>query len=294
LVYLLISIAGLGALGILMRYSVTRGARALPLNFVFRGVVALVMGLFLWGQTGLSNAGTFVWPAPWLLSAASVAFWVSGISAIKAVQHGPLGVTWTILRCSMVLPVAASILLWDEFAYPGSAHLVAIRGLGIALGLGTVLFYGLMLQRQRGSGSVADRAWAPWMVLAFLSQGAWEVCLRATRDLADGPSRSLFLIVVFGASAILTVPLMWITGARLRRLELKLGAILGLSALVGSGFRIAALSTVDGTILFPLTTVAVILIAQGAGRLFWRERLEYGWIGLAIGSAAALLLTMGR
>ena len=133
--YLIISIAGLGALGILMRYSVARGAQALPLNFVFRGVVALVMGLFLWGQTGLSNAGTFVWPDPWLLSAASAAFWVSGISAIKAVQHGPLGVTWTILRCSMVLPVAASILLWDEFASPGSANLIAIRTLGITLGI---------------------------------------------------------------------------------------------------------------------------------------------------------------
>ena len=37
----------------------------------------------------------------------------------------------------------------------------------------------------------------------------------------------------------------------------------------------------------------VILIAQGAGRLFWRERMTHGWIGLTIGAAAALLLTIG-
>jgi len=66
-----------------------------------------------------------------------------------------------------------------------------------------------------------------------------------------------------------------------------------LSAIVGTGFRIVALRTVDGTVLFPLTTVAVILIAQAAGRVIWKERVPHAGMGLALGLAAAVLLTLG-
>ena len=291
--YLIISILFLSALSVLMRHSVGRGASPLGLNLVFRGSVAVYMALplLLSGQLWDAISG---WQADGLLIAvASAGFWVAGIAAIKSVQLGPLGISWTILRCSMVLPVLVSILYWRELDLWPVSGLLVMRLLGIALAVATVVVCGTGYGR---SASLSDRRptreWALWMAAAFVGQGVWEICLRATHGFPDDHARSLFLICVFGISGVLTLPAMALSGGRLGRTDVKYGLLLGVCALFGTGCRVLALKDVDGTVVFPLSTVSIMLFAQAAGRLVWKERIAHSALGLALGIAAVLLLTL--
>jgi len=287
--YLVVSILFLSAMAVLLRQSVARGATPLTLNLVFRGSAALFMLVpFLLGREAAGS-----WKAGgWLALVAAVSFWLTGIASIKCVQLGPLGPSWTILRCSMILPVAASVFYWHEVSLWPVSGVALMRLSGIVLGVVAVIVCGL----SRPASALERRPlrpWLLWMAAAFLSQGVWEICLRATRGFGAGESRALFLLFVFAASCVLTLPALAVTRTRMSGADLKYGTLLGLCAFLGTGCRVLALKTVDGTIVFPVTTVSVMLAAQAAGRFFWAERLPRAVFGLALGIAAVLLLTLG-
>ncbi|MDA0746236.1 MAG: hypothetical protein O2954_06940 [bacterium] len=287
--YLVVSILFMGLLSLFMRYSLGRGADPLSLNFVFRGAVALFLLL-----PHLDNLTNLLarWEASALLTTvAALSFWLSGLASLKAVQLGPLGASWTILRCAMVLPVLASILYWGELSSSASTLYAALRLGGVVLAFATVIFYGLA-SRGRRPGVTSRNGWTAWMAAAFLSQGIWEICLRATADFHHNESRALFLLGVFAFSSLFTLPVMLWTRTRLRTLEIGYGFLLGGCALLGTGTRVLALRDVPGTIVFPLTTISVIFITQAAGRFLWGEKIRHGGIGLIMGLVAALLLTL--
>jgi len=294
-IYLIVSIFFVSLMSVLMRYSLSKGATALALNFSYRGTAALAVLAMLLFKTGPATLRAD-WDLGWtLIAVASLSYWLTGLASIKSVQLGPLGPSWTILRCSMILPVIASILYWNELSVWPPDGPAAARVSGVVLGLVTVVVCGSG-RRASNEGSterVLRDQWLPWMTAAFLAQGVWEICLRATRGLAAGDERAVFLLVVFAASCLLTVPPLIIRGVRVRAKDLTYGAVLGLCALGGTGCRVLALREVDGTIVFPATTVCAMLLAQLAGRYIWGEKTPRAALGLVLGIASVLLLAIG-
>ena len=293
--YLTISIFFVSLMSVLMRYSLGKGATALALNFTYRGTAALAMLAWIAFRAEPMQMGAD-WGFGWVFMAvASLSYWPTGLASIKSVQLGPLGPTWTILRCSMVIPVLASILYWGELSiWPPDGQAVA-RVSGVIIGLVTVVVCG---SRGRGGnggnlGRPTRDHWMPWMAAAFLAQGVWEICLRATRSLSSGGDRIAFLLCIFIASSLLTVPPLLIRGVRVKGRDLAYGVLLGLCALGGTGCRVRALREVDGTIVFPATTVCAMLLTQLAGRYVWGETTPRATLGLVLGVVSVMLLALG-
>ena len=293
--YLIISIFFVSLMSVLMRYSLGKGATALALNFTYRGTAALAMLAWIALRTEPMELGAD-WGLGWMLVVVgALSYWLTGLASIKSVELGPLGPSWTILRCSMVIPVLASILYWGELSiWPPDSQTVA-RVLGVVLGLVTVMVCGS--GGRKGSGGEPGRSarahWLAWMAAAFLAQGVWEVCLRATRSLPSGGDRIAFLLCIFTASCLLTVPPLLIKGVRVKGRDLAYGALLGLCALGGTGCRVLALREIDGTVVFPATTVCAMLLAQLAGRYVWGERTPRAVLGLVLGLVSVVLLAIG-
>ncbi len=296
---LTIAILFMSLLAVTFRLGTARGAEPLGMNAAFRatgGIVMVAVALFtlrhrdfgeLWAQSG--NLG--------LVAAAF--FWLAGMAAIKAVALGHLGISWTVLRCSMVIATLASLLVWKEVPLSPVSGLLVMRLGGIVVITVAVIILGV--ERTRANhDSPADIAsnrvpwaWAAWLAAAFLAQGGWEISLRATRALPNNESRIFFFAVVCVTATFLTVPFMLAYRARFGRREIYYGMLAGLCSVIASGIRPWVLRDLDGIIVFPITTVSVTLLVLLAGVVFWRERLgKWGAVGIVTALLGMLLLTV--
>ena len=81
--------------------------------------------------------------------------------------------------------------------------------------------------------------------------------------------------------------------ARLGWRELAFGLGAGAVVLVVSVSRIWALRELPGVVVFPVTTISVMVMVQLAGVGIWKERTGVrGWLGFAAGLGGVLLLTL--
>ncbi len=296
---LTIAILFMSLLAVTFRLGTARGAEPLGMNAAFRatgGIVMIAVASLtlrhrdfgeLWAQSG--NLG--------LLAAGF--FWLAGMAAIKAVELGHLGITWTVVRCSMVIATLASLFVWKEVPLSPLSGLLLMRLGGIIVITAAVIILGVERSRvQHGSRvPLAPKpgrwAWIAWLTAAFLAQGGWEISLRATRALPDNESRIFFFTVVCVTATFLTVPFMLAYRARFGRREIYYGMLAGLCSVIASGIRPWVLRDLDGIIVFPITTVSVTLLVILAGVVFWRERLgKWGAAGIVAALLGMLLLTV--
>ncbi len=299
MIYLALSIIFMTLLAIVIRLGVAKGVNALGMNMAFRCSAGVIMLVVMAGTVPLSRLAE-VWAiAGSTAIVASFFFWASGFASIKAVEHGRLGVSWTVLRCSMVIPTLASLFYWGEVPLvPVSGTLVA-RLAGVAVTTTAVILLGIdQAKRRRAGGTPKDgkgRAltWMLWIGTAFFAQGGWEIASRATRSFPDNESRLLFVAVVCVMASLVNIPVMILAKAPLGRKEITYGAMAGVCGVIASGVRLWALRDLDGIIVFPVTTVTVTLLVLLAGAVIWRERTgRWGLAGCAAALAGMALLTV--
>jgi len=300
MIFLALSILFMSLLAVCLRLGTARGADPLALNLVFRGTAGSLTIAAVLRSVPLSELA-----ASWQIAGnqallAAVFYWLAGYAAIKAVQLGHLGATWTVTRCAMVLPTTASLLIWHEVPLSPVSSLLVQRLGGIAVTTIAVILLGI--DRRRSQVSAASHpdqakhlgAWFFWLAAAFFGQGGWEICLRATRTLPDHNARLMFVMIVFTGAFVLTIPMVVVMRTPLRRKDLAYGVLAGVVATFASGLRVWALRDLDGVIVFPVTAVSVATLVMLAGRLLWRERIgAWGMAGFFAALAGMLMLTVG-
>ncbi len=295
--YLVLSIAAMTCLALVLRIAMARGTDALGVNVVFRAAAATsTVASVVLLLDGADVVG--LWPqVSWRVAWASVFFFLSGLASIKSLQHGHLGLSWGVLRCSMLLPVVASITIWREIpVWPVSALLlVRVAGM-ISACLAIALVTGGQARRAsvRVSSRQADRqTWLLWLGLAFLSQGMWEVVLRSTRDLPDDRARTLFVAGTFLGAALLSAGSVCVLDVRIRRRELGFGLAAGVLGALASGSRVWALRDLDGLVVFPVTTVTVMIAVHLLGGVIWREKTGLlSTLGFVLAVLSVLLMSL--
>lgn len=293
MVYLIISILSMSLLAVVLRLSMQQGAGALGVNTVFRGTAAVVMVAVALFSVDITATSDLLATVGLRACLAAFFFFLAGFASIKAVQLGPLGTGWTVLRCSMILPVLASLFVWREIPlFPMSKALI-LRMSGVFLCFLAVVLLGMgRRQKESSSNTSRNRAWFIWLSIAFLSQGAWDVVLRSTRILSDNDARMLFVAVAFAGAFCFSLPAMVAVKERLGRKELGYGLPAGLLGLLASGTKVWALRDIDGVIVFPVSTVSVMLLVQLSAVGIWREKTgRIGWLGFATALGGVLLLT---
>jgi len=287
LIYLILSITAMSALACVFRMAASAGVNPAGYNAWFRIWGGVIMVAVSAGAVDWSQAGSLFRAAGPLSMVAAVFFWAGGYSALKIVVYGPLGVSWAVLRCSMIVGTLASIFWWREVT-PETPLLFAARLGGVALIVLAVIF----LTRQHADRperplATWDRPkWIFWLCVTFCSQGGWEVCLRATKDcLPDDKSRVFFLTLVFALAGLASLPLLRFPKVRSGRKEILCGLLAAAVSAVGSGLRPWAIRDLGGVIVFPATTISVMLLVQAASFVFWRERIHRVLGPLAFGAA---------
>lgn len=292
MIYLLLSILFMSVANVYQRYTGLAGANAFGVNFVARlvsGGVALVAILAALGIEPIlqSSSSVLLWAC-----VGGVFYWMAGLAAIKAYSLGHLGISSTILRCSMVVPTAASLIFWHEvvFAFDSLAMWVVL--LSLVLMLMAILFSGMdQIRASTKRNEPFSRAWAVWITLAFASQGGWEITLRAAGGFATEQERQVYLALVFIVALVMSLGTLAVVRFIPRKKEIMFGVGLGVLAMLATFVRPAAIRDLSGVIVFPMTALGTMVLLNILSTLIWKTHLgRWGVTGLTAAVFAAVLL----
>lgn len=187
-----------------------------------------------------------------------------------------VGSVLTAFRMAMLIPIAASVLIWGETASP-------LQALGIVLALAALA---LMTRADGGPANKMSRVGQMALVfLVFCGQGASMTCLRWVRYAGlEGQLLKVIMVTGFTAGA-LGILFLLVRRIRPSRIDIGMGAFIGVYNLVGLVALLTALNHVPGTVFFPLLGCTVVTLDNLAAHFFWRERLDraaFFGVGLAL------------
>ena len=244
-------------------------------NYVAASLLSLVL---LGGRIPRPDAVTIM-----IGSVLGIAFVLGLLLLMAGIARGPLAVPVTVMRLSVAVPIAASIVIWGE--HPGG-----VQWVGIALGMVAILLFGWGLSKP---GAAAERGGNYWMliVLLFLVMGVADLLLKAFRELSPGTERLLFTWILFTVSAVFTWILIAVRRIPFKRKTFVLGLTLGVPNLFSTIFMLLALRTIPASIAFPFVNLTVIIGSALLALAVWKERIR-GLVlaGLAAAAAALVLL----
>ncbi len=194
-----------------------------------------------------------------------------------------VGAVLTAFRMAMLIPIAASVLIWGETASP-------LQALGIVLALAALV---LMTRADGGPARKMSRfGQMAFVFFVFCGQGASMTCLRWVRYAGlDGQLLKVIMVTGFTAG-ILGILFLLARRIRPNRIDIGTGVLIGVYNLIGLIALLTALNHVPGTVFFPLLGCTVVTLDNLAAHFFWRERLDRAaFLGVGLALAAILIAT---
>ncbi len=200
----------------------------------------------------------------------------------RSMNENGIGLTVSVMRISLVIPVIVSIVVYSEHA--STLRIVGLIMAFTALG---ILFKPSKVERSSSA--------LYYLLLIFLLTGIGDVTLKVFQ--ASGSpvfDKWMFMGVVFTTCALLSLLYILFKEKPIPSSEeVKVGILVGVPNLAASIFILMGLELVPASIAFPTSNLTIITGGTIIGRLYWKDvltRRHYIVISLAV--AAIVLLTM--
>lgn len=209
----------------------------------------------------------------------------------KAMELGPLSFTSMFFSSSLLLPISAGWLLWQE-----PVTLIQIIGVGVLLAA-----YYLATVSNTDEKRKANFRWLQVCLLAFIGNGSLAILSKLHQHLIPQRQINEYLIIAFGTSAIISL-FLFLLQTKVRKEDIthlkNPGFVLiALSAGAATGFAnqliIYLMSFVPSIVLFPCVNGGLMLVSILLSVILFGEKLTQKSIaGLVLGVTALILLSL--
>lgn len=224
---------------------------------------------------------------PQVLPEAFYGVFVGGLYAANLVFFGRsvllngIGLSVSVMRISLVMPVLVSVLVFHE-----------PMGLSKAAGL-VLTFAALGILFQPGRHEAAGSS-LTLLVAIFLVTGIVDISLKFFQASEAVLGERLFMASVFCSAGLCTLVLMlrerrpWPT-----RGETAMGVLVGLPNLTASIFILMALERLPASVAFPVTNLCIIVGGTLLGKFYWHDHVKLKhYIVIVLSLMAILFLTL--
>jgi len=200
----------------------------------------------------------------------------------RSMSENGIGLTVSVMRISLVIPVITSILIFSE-----QTSTLRLVGLALAFAALGVLFKPSKVERSSSA--------LYYLLVIFLLTGIGDVSLKVFQA-SGNPffDKWLFMGVVFTTCTILCLGYIIFRDKPMPTSdEIKAGVLVGVPNLTASIFILMGLELVPASVAFPTSNLTIITGGTILGKLYWKDamtRRHYVVIFLAV--AAIVLLTM--
>ena len=240
-------------------------------------VAAAVLAAYLQWRGGIELGSTAVLVG----GVTGFSFMVSMFLMTWALEVSDAAVVLTAFRLSIVVPIAVSVLLWNE-------EISARQLLGVSM---AVLSLVLMSAGTRGLGM---RGVVPQTVLAAgvcLLQGVSHTCARWVHHAGLDGHELEVLLVTTGSAGMLGAAALGFAGRSPTWDGVRMGAGIGVFNALALAIFLITLARLSSAQFFPIAGCAVVIMDVLFARAVWRERVSLlTAAGAAVGAGSMLLV----
>lgn len=190
------------------------------------------------------------------------------IQMSKAFEKGPASLTSPIIGTNVFLPILSAAIIFHE-------HITLLQWMGIIIMIGSALII------QYAPKSNSNLNYLPWIfriVLAILSFGILGILMKTTSYLHIDSVDTL--IAMYGGGSIYLAICSVFGKDSWKRLEVNVGALVGLISVVGYSSYFYALEAGTASIVFPIVSLNCLVVVF-AGYWLYKEKLKlYQIIGV--------------
>ncbi|GEM05825.1 hypothetical protein HMI01_28130 [Halolactibacillus miurensis] len=227
----------------------------------------------------LSPASSILW-ALMIGSVAGIFFFLSFIYYQKSVRENGVGLSGTIAKLGILIPMIFSIIIWQELP-------TMIQWIGIVLALISILIVNLSPE------SLERFDLKPTLLLLFVFGGIAEFSNKIYQKYALNDYKDVFLFAVFFIAFIISATYAYKKQGDVRKSDIITGFLVGIPNLFSSYFLILALDTLKTSVVFPIYSAgSIVLITIGGFVLFNETIKRKNKVAIALTIVALILINL--
>ena len=279
MLYLLLAIASSALVSIIMRLSdrkITGNIAMLTVNYIMCLLVSA-------GYAGFGNLfpATDGLPGALLMGGINGLLYLGGFVLLQInVRRNGVVLSSTFMKLGLLVSIAVSVIFFHEVP-----DLLQIIGFSLA-----VVAIILINYKKESGGEAGFKA---GLILVLLAGGMADAMAKVFEELGDPALEPHFLVYTFAVALILCTVLMLRKGQKPGKWEILFGLLIGVPNFFSAKFLLGALEHIPAVIVYPVYSVATILVVSLTGVLAFRERLEKRqWIGMGLILIALVLLNV--
>lgn len=276
---LILAIASSAMVSIIMRLSdrkVTGNIAMLTVNYLMCLVVSAA-------YAGFGN----LFPASEGLSGALLMGGINGILYLGGfvllqinVRRNGVVLSSTFMKLGLLVSILVSVVFFREVPD-------LLQVIGFCLAVAAII----QINFKKEAGGKAD--FKIGLILMLLAGGMGDAMAKVFEELGNPALEPHFLMYTFGMALILCTGFMLSKKQMPGKWEVIFGLLIGVPNFFSAKFLLGALEHIPAVIVYPVYSVATILVVSMTGVLAFKERLEKRqWIGMGMILVALVLLNV--
>ena len=279
MLYLILAIASSALVSIIMRLSdrkITGNIAMLTVNYLMCVVVSAAYAGF--GNLFPAVPGL---PSALLMGGINGLLYLGGFVLLQInVRENGVVLSSTFMKLGLLVSIAVSVVFFHEI--PDTLQII-----GFALAVAAII----LINFRKESGGTAD--FKAGLILVLLAGGMADAMAKIFEELGDPALEPQFRVYTFLVALILCTALMLKKGQKPGKWEILFGLLIGVPNFFSAKFLLGALEDIAAVIVYPVYSVATILVVSLTGVLLFKERLEKRqWIGMGLILIALVLLNV--
>ena len=254
--------------------------------FIFNAIYFTLICV-IFGFLGV-DPSRFTYAIAWLGMLFSISFITAVFSYMKAMENGPLSLSFLFFSAGMLVPIVFGILFFNE---PAPIHKFA----GLAL-----LFAAFFVSTLGSGGKKMNPKWVVYILIASLSNGVIGVSLKLCNVVSEDASKE-FLFFGFGQAAIISLLIgLFLMNkhkeqlSHFRALPFCIIAATAAVTTAGGNYIMLLLSSmVSALVQFPVVNGSLIITSILTSRVVFKEEVtKQQLLAILIGLVSIVLLSL--
>lgn len=280
--YLLLTIICSTSIGLILKYHDSKKGTLTVLLAGNYLVAAMISGIsVVTSSNSFHSVPVALFPAGILLG---VVFMISFMAFSKTVEVSGAALASVASRLSVVIPISLSIIFFREYPSLGGT-------LGLFVALGSVVFSYFAIKSSETASGVRASFFFPALLLIGI--GINDFSLKLFNTFFSGQNMGVFLLLIFSSAGISSLIWMKIRKDRITSFSFITGLVLGIPNVFSTWFLIRALKSLPGTIVYPVSNIAIIVLTTILAAAIWKEPVNrYGFLALVSGMVGISLISI--
>jgi multidrug transporter EmrE-like cation transporter len=187
-------------------------------------------------------------------------FFLSFVYYQKSIKENGVGISGTIAKLGILIPMIFSIVIWKEF--PST-----IQWIGIILSLVSILIVNLSQK------SLEKFDVKPTLIFLFIFGGMAEFSSKFYQKYALNDYKDIFLFALFFVAFLISIFYTFRKKGEITKKDILIGFAVGIPNLFSSYFLILALATLKTSVVFPIYSAGSIVLINIGGFLLFKEKI---------------------